>query len=74
MLVMGAIFFGGFGSLMLLAIESKPLSTKVATTSLVFSLIPFALLVGISGLAVNAAFLVAALSSALAILFRWSRS
>jgi hypothetical protein len=69
---LGAIFFGGFGGFMLLGIESKPLSTRVALIGLALGLIPYFLLFGRPGYALNAVFLVAALSSGLAILLRRS--
>jgi hypothetical protein len=69
---MAAIFFGGFGAFMLLGIESRQLSTRVALIGLAPGLIPYFLLVGRPGYALNAAFLVAALSSGLAVVLRRS--
>jgi hypothetical protein len=71
-LAIGAFFFGGFGRFMLLGIDSKRLSTRVALLGLALGLIPYFLLFGRPGYALNAVFLVAALSSGLAILLRRS--
>jgi O-antigen/teichoic acid export membrane protein len=67
-----ALFFGGFGGFMLLGIDSKQLSTRVALVSLALGLVPYILLFGRAGYALNAVFLVAALSSGLAMLLRRS--
>jgi hypothetical protein len=72
MLGLGAIFFGGFGGFMLLGIDSRRLSARVGVMSLALGLIPYFLLFGRPVYALNAVFLVAALSSGLAILLRRS--
>ena len=68
----GAILSGWFGGEMLLGIESKQLSRRVAVGGLVLGLLPYALVLGRPGYAFNAAFLVAALASLLAIFLRRS--
>jgi hypothetical protein len=68
----GSLFFGAFGGFMLLGIDSKQLSIKVGTVGLALSLVPYFLFLGRPGYALNAIFLVAALSSGLAILLRRS--
>jgi hypothetical protein len=68
----GALFFGGFGGFMLLGIDSKQLSMKIGLIGLALGLIPYFLLIGRPGYALNAAFLVAALSSGLAMMLRRS--
>jgi uncharacterized membrane protein len=67
---LGAIFFGGFGGFMLLGIDSKQLSIKVGTAGLALGLVPYFLFLGRPGYSLNAIFLVAALSSGLAIWLR----
>jgi hypothetical protein len=62
-----AIMLGAVGALMLTGIESRPISKRVAVTGLAFSLMPYVLLLGVPGYVFNAAFLLAALSSAIAI-------
>jgi hypothetical protein len=72
LLALGAFFFGGVGGFMLLGIDSKQLSTRVALVGLALGLIPYFLLFGSPGHALNAAFLIAALASGLAIVLRRS--
>jgi hypothetical protein len=66
----GSVFFGGFGGFMLLGIDSKQLSLRVGTVGLALALIPYFLFLGRPGYALNAIFLVAALSSGLGIWLR----
>jgi hypothetical protein len=71
-LMAGAVFFGWHGASMLLGIDSRRLSARVGVMSLALGLIPYFLLFGRPVYALNAVFLVAALSSGLAILLRRS--
>jgi hypothetical protein len=62
-----AIVLGAVGAVMLTGIESKPLSTRVGLVSLALGLLPYVLVFGVPGYVFNAGFLLAALSSAVAI-------
>jgi hypothetical protein len=62
-----AIILGAVSAVRLSGIESRPLSKRVAVAGLAFGLMPYVLLLGVPGYVFNAAFLLVALSSAMAI-------
>ena len=70
----GALFFAYHGSLSLLAIDSRPLGRRTLIAGLLLGLLPYALLLGLPGFAVNAAFLLVAGCSGLGLWLRRSRA
>jgi hypothetical protein len=62
-----AIVLAAVGAVRLAAIESRPLSTRVVVMGLALGLVPYVLLIDVPGYVFNAGFLLATLSSAIAI-------